>query len=77
MPSKVFGLSKPKERADERTRTADLLITSELLYQLSYVGLFRAQSISQGTRAFTRNPPGFPEASDPGYEGIMIGGEEP
>jgi hypothetical protein len=34
------------ERADERTRTADLLITSELLYLLSYVGLFRAQSIS-------------------------------
>ena len=28
-----------KERADERTRTADLLITSELLYLLSYVGL--------------------------------------
>ncbi len=26
------------ERADERTRTADLLITSELLYLLSYVG---------------------------------------
>ena len=25
--------------ADERTRTADLLITSALLYQLSYVGL--------------------------------------
>jgi hypothetical protein len=35
-----------KQRADERTRTADLLITSELLYLLSYVGLFRAQSIS-------------------------------
>jgi hypothetical protein len=35
-----------KKRADERTRTADLLITSELLYLLSYVGLFRAQSIS-------------------------------
>jgi hypothetical protein len=35
-----------KRRADERTRTADLLITSELLYLLSYVGLFRAQSIS-------------------------------
>ncbi len=32
--------------ADERTRTADLLITSELLYLLSYVGL-RMQSISQ------------------------------
>ncbi len=42
-----------KKRADERTRTADLLITSELLYQLSYVGLFRAQSISQGSPAFT------------------------
>ena len=27
------------KRADERTRTADLLITSELLYLLSYVGL--------------------------------------
>ena len=36
-----------KWRADERTRTADLLITSELLYLLSYVGLFEA-SISQG-----------------------------
>jgi hypothetical protein len=33
-------------RADERTRTADLLITSELLYLLSYVGPFWAQSIS-------------------------------
>ena len=31
--------SKGKDGADERTRTADLLITSELLYQLSYVGL--------------------------------------
>jgi hypothetical protein len=41
------------ERADERTRTADLLITSELLYLLSYVGLLRAQSISQGGGAFT------------------------
>jgi hypothetical protein len=28
-----------KRGADERTRTADLLITSELLYLLSYVGL--------------------------------------
>ena len=38
------------KRADERTRTADLLITSELLYLLSYVGLFRSPSISQGVR---------------------------
>jgi hypothetical protein len=35
-----------KRRADERTRTADLLITSELLYLLSYVGLCWAGSIS-------------------------------
>ena len=40
-------------RADERTRTADLLITSELLYLLSYVGPFRAQSIPQQVSAFT------------------------
>jgi hypothetical protein len=39
-----------KQRADERTRTADLLITSELLYLLSYVGLLRPVSISQGVR---------------------------
>ena len=42
-----------KKRADERTRTADLLITSELLYLLSYVGVLRAQSISQGYSGFT------------------------
>src|SRR5215207_3115527 len=47
--------TEENKRADERTRTADLLITSELLYQLSYVGLLRAQSISQGSQAFTRN----------------------
>ena len=49
------GLScktEEKKRADERTRTADLLITSELLYLLSYVGLFRAMSISHGFGAF-------------------------
>ncbi len=43
-----------RKRADERTRTADLLITSELLYQLSYVGLLRCVSISQRVPAFTR-----------------------
>ena len=30
--------------ADERTRTADLLITNQLLYQLSYVGMRRGFS---------------------------------
>ena len=46
-----------KEGADERTRTADLLITSELLYQLSYVGLLRCVSISQRMPAFIRRRP--------------------
>ena len=32
--SKTFAF----DGADERTRTADLLITNQLLYQLSYVG---------------------------------------
>src|SRR5215218_3612990 len=49
--SYVLPANRPKDkRADERTRTADLLITSELLYLLSYVGLFRSPSISQGVR---------------------------
>ena len=34
--------------ADERTRTADLLITSELLYQLSYVGLWGQKGLPVG-----------------------------
>ena len=42
----AFPTKGCEKRADERTRTADLLITSELLYLLSYVGPFRAQSIS-------------------------------
>ena len=32
------NLSGVNGGANERTRTADLLITSELLYQLSYIG---------------------------------------
>ena len=42
-----------KARADERTRTADLLITSELLYLLSYVGLCADKYIA-GFAPFTR-----------------------
>ncbi len=30
--------------ADERSRTLDLLITNELLYQLSYIGPAQAQA---------------------------------
>ena len=40
------------KRADERTLTADLLITIDLLYLLSYVGLI-TRSISQRGRAVT------------------------
>ena len=32
---------RAKREADERTRTADPFITSEVLYQLSYVGVRR------------------------------------
>ena len=35
------GVSLLVSGANERIRTADLLITSELLYQLSYVGSYR------------------------------------
>jgi hypothetical protein len=42
----VFRIPMREKRADERTRTADLLITSELLYLLSYVGLPGVQGIS-------------------------------
>ena len=33
-----IAVSQLKSGADERIRTADLLITNQLLYQLSYVG---------------------------------------
>ncbi len=34
-----MGQSGGKNKAGERTRTADLLITNQLLYQLSYAGV--------------------------------------
>ena len=42
----IFGIARPREQAslvtgflgaDERNRTSDLLITNQLLYQLSYI----------------------------------------
>ena len=45
-----------KKRADERTRTADLLITSELLYLLSYVGLF-GRRVYRSTGRLSRGLP--------------------
>ena len=43
-----------KHGADERNRTADLLITNQLLYQLSYVGPIknnRCMSLQQNSAA--------------------------
>lgn len=57
-----------QKRADERTRTADLLITSELLYLLSYVGLFRARIIPQARKSVIRTlygPPLLPSRLRP------------
>ena len=36
-----LACERGKRKADERTRTADPFITSEVLYQLSYVGMRR------------------------------------
>ena len=38
VPSRNIVYPQGKTGADGRTRTADLLITNQLLYQLSYVG---------------------------------------
>jgi hypothetical protein len=39
--------------AGERTRTADLLITNQLLYHLSYAGYSKQRPIYQGLRVFS------------------------
>ncbi len=37
----IFGVtSEQKNGANDRNRTDDLFITSELLYRLSYIGIF-------------------------------------
>ena len=38
-PRKLLKTKGEKRGAGERTRTADLLITNQLLYQLSYAGM--------------------------------------
>ncbi len=38
-----YPVLKQKNGADDRIRTGDLLITNQLLYQLSYVGLGRRE----------------------------------
>ena len=39
----IFLLQKSKKKADDRTRTDNLLITSQLLCQLSHIGVTRAE----------------------------------
>ncbi len=47
----IDDLPEPtRNGADERNRTVDLLITNELLYQLSYIGT-KAKIIAEGLAA--------------------------
>jgi hypothetical protein len=39
IPALFFGVYSSNTRAGDRTRTYDMLITNQLLYQLSYAGL--------------------------------------
>ena len=54
----------PESQADARTRTGDPFITSEVLYQLSYVGgdadCSRGSDVDRGRRCGAR---GVPDAS--------------
>jgi hypothetical protein len=56
-------------RADGETRTPDPFITSEVLYQLSYVGVRRTPSVrSRGGQPMLRGP-GASQATSVGAEG--------
>ena len=46
-------LSVTRQKADERTRTVNLLITNQLLCQLSHIGLFNYLNINGTYRART------------------------
>ena len=55
----LWPLGNPSIKADERTRTVNLLITNQLLCQLSHIGIYPIQSYSvkSGTyRARTYDP---------------------
>ena len=53
----VSRLNGASERADARTRTGDPFITSEVLYQLSYVGLGSQLSARNESPTLTIPPP--------------------
>ncbi len=50
--------------ASERSRTVDLLITNELLYQLSYTGV--RGNVAMGQRAGKEIGGGFPGSNEGG-----------
>ena len=54
----------PRHQADGETRTPDLLLTKQLLYQLSYVGAHRVG---------TRTTPPRPEAPRHRSDGLRVG----
>ncbi len=58
-----------RKNSDERTRTADLLITSELLYQLSYIGKTTKIAPSEQFPAPRDPVHGYFKVSPPGPRG--------
>ena len=63
------GENRLKRRADARTRTGDPFITSEVLYQLSYVGgdADCSRASEQESGAPLRLPRGAPAVSRPAH----------
>ena len=46
-----------RDGADERNRTSDLLITNQLLYRLSYIGIMESGIVSKnGKKVFLKLP---------------------
>ena len=57
-----------KSGAGERTRTADLLITNQLLYQLSYAGN-PLEQVASGSRTVSG---GWSSGRCPGRDGMTV-----
>jgi hypothetical protein len=51
-------LESSKTGADDRTRTGDLLITNQLLYQLSYIGMLVSAVGNSAGADSIHDPPG-------------------
>ena len=56
LQSAPFGHSGTHPEADDRTRTDNLLITNQLLCQLSHIGIMNLYSLSGTNRARTCDP---------------------